>query len=264
MRKLAAVLLLLCLSHTKGISFECQDDDDCVGNHICQTNKCVKKGVFCNKQEHCDASRVGTKCLQSGLCGCESTENCGEGTECVEKICTAIKGYCNEDSECEEENKDFGCNDNRCSLKTGLCRTAENCIGNSLGYNCVDGRCGCNEANKDCPAGNLCKKRKCILRGIFCTEKSDCEKSSRGFACLKGKCGCQVEASDCEGGSSCVENKCKAKPTKSCIKNEECSGLLCIQGRCSQPTGQFGQPGVQFGQAGVQFGGSQGRPGNLG
>merc|ERR1711892_694265 len=62
-------------------------------DHICQDTNCVKTGVFCNEKKHCNATLVGTACLDSGLCGCLNAGNCVEGAECSEEICVIIDGF---------------------------------------------------------------------------------------------------------------------------------------------------------------------------
>merc|ERR1711915_394599 len=198
-----------------GQSGECTVDSDCSDKHICQDTNCVKRGVFCNIVQHCNASLVGTACLDSGLCGCQSQADCGEGNECADEICVAIDGFCRTDEECEAKDEDFECTNNACVRKPGSCAAPSDCVGNSVGYNCVSGRCGCSSANADCPAGNLYKKSKCILKGVFCSAREDCSHGSKGLGCYSGKCGCKGSA-DCERGGVCKSGKCKSKPNQPC------------------------------------------------
>merc|ERR1711892_523525 len=80
MMKAGLVLLLaLTIGVVVGQSGECEQDTDCTDDHICQDTNCIKRGVFCNEEKHCNKSLVGTACLDSGLCGCLNTGNCVEG-----------------------------------------------------------------------------------------------------------------------------------------------------------------------------------------
>ena len=96
------LMLTLTIGLVVGQSSECEQDTDCTDDHICQDTNCVKTGVFCNAKKHCNASLVGTACLDNGLCGCLNAGNCVEGAECSEEICVRIDGFCRTDEECEE------------------------------------------------------------------------------------------------------------------------------------------------------------------
>merc|ERR1712142_889977 len=225
MRMEGVLLFLMMTGLVVGQSGECQEDTDCTEDHICQDTNCVKKGVFCNIEKHCNASLVGTACLDSGLCGCGTTEDCLPGSECSDEICVAIEGFCRTDQDCEDEDEDFECVNTVCTRKPGSCGTREDCVGNSVGYNCVGGRCGCGNANADCPAGNLCRKAKCILKGV----------------CKDGRCRSKPSQS-CENNDQCQfaqdGNVC-TRGTCGCFNDNDCSnaGSLCNQGRCSQGFG---------------------------
>merc|ERR1712096_328949 len=221
------------LGYVSAQSGECADDSDFTENHICQNTNCVKLGVFCNIETHCNSSLVGTACLDTGLCGCFNNTDCSDGTECNDELCVAVEGYCWTNEECEAVDEDFECVENACVRKPGSCSAREDCTGNSVGYNCVEGRCGCSNGNSDCPAGNLCKKGKCILKGVFCDARTDCKASSKGLGCYSGKCGCKGSA-DCERGGVCKKGKCKSKPSQTCVTNDQCQfaqdGTICSRG----------------------------------
>merc|ERR1711872_247673 len=283
MRMEGVLLFLMMTGLVVGQSGECQEDTDCTEDHICQDTNCVKKGVFCNIEKHCNASLVGTACLDSGLCGCGTTEDCLPGSEGSDEICVAIEGFCRTDQDCEDE--DFECVNTVCTRKPGSCGAREDCVGNSVGYNCVGGRCGCGNANADCPAGNLCRKAKCILKGVFCSVRGDCVQSSKGLGCYDGKCGCKGSA-DCERGGVCKDGRCRSKPSQACENNDQCqfaqdgnvctrgtcgcfndndcsnAGSLCNQGRCSQGFGGPGGPPPELLGLGGPGGPPPGGPGN--
>merc|ERR1711936_821728 len=94
MKRLGVLLVLMLTGRmVTGQSGECEVDTDCTDDHICQDTNCVKKGVFCNVEKHCNASLVGTACLDSGLCGCLAITDCVEGSECSDEICVAQEGW---------------------------------------------------------------------------------------------------------------------------------------------------------------------------
>lgn len=89
---------------------------------------------------------------------CESNENCNEGLQCYDGVCSEIKDECTVDSECPEAQAcgtvipDAGSQYRKCSPVT--CNDASN-AGCGAGFECVGGKCQA-VPNETCLQGKPC------------------------------------------------------------------------------------------------------------
>jgi peptidoglycan-associated lipoprotein len=101
-----------------GTCQECATDANCKENFTCQGNKCVPRGPECARDEQCTGGKIceagkcaqpqcspttpcsGPQACQKGRCvlppgACLSSTDCGEGQECRNNKCEAMKAECN-------------------------------------------------------------------------------------------------------------------------------------------------------------------------
>ncbi|MFH0738140.1 MAG: right-handed parallel beta-helix repeat-containing protein [Candidatus Micrarchaeota archaeon] len=165
-----------------GVCPECETDDDCNGNEVCQDQQCVP--INCPKGEAVDHACVIYECVDDS--------DCGEGQVCLGHECRpAYECY-----------SDDGCaSSERCVIPQG-----------QDGGSCEDVGCECgmisNHAceryqccsDRDCLAGMVCKDHRCVQADVRCPEEGivgdekQCNATENGDKC--SNCDYRITAPD--------------------------------------------------------------------
>ncbi len=171
----------------------CDDGDACTTGDVCQSGKCVSKGVtFCNDGDPCTAD----SCDKAKGCTFTATSGaaCDDGIACTSKD-TCDAGVCKGTILCNDGNS---CTDDACDPKTGKCTTipkpgscddSNACTENE---SCQDGACK-PEKVKVCDDGNVCSDDSCD--------------SVKGCLALANTKPCSLGA--CTTGDTCADKSCK-------------------------------------------------------
>lgn len=90
----------------------CKEDRDCKTGEKCVEQKCIAQTTTCSKHSDCSA---GNLCKNSNCTSdCDTTDNCGDGYTCVNKVCTKNgSSECETDADCKDASKPK-CTNNKC------------------------------------------------------------------------------------------------------------------------------------------------------
>lgn len=233
----------------------CEGPSDCVTG-VCEGELCAAVAATCQNGEE-DVGETDEDC--GGSCPpCATNKNCDDHPDCLSETC--IFGVCRDPS-CTDDVRNQGetavdCGGTRCpGCDDGLaCDLPRDCASGACDddvcVSCEDGVENQDESDEDC--GGLCADCADDRR---CNGPSDCASNT----CIGGVCkpegssagSCEVE-DDCDGGffcewlwngesggaagwdKDCLADRTGGQPGDRCEAYEDCAGLGCFNGFCSE------------------------------
>jgi hypothetical protein len=200
----------------------CTSSNDCAGDLVCNSGVCLQpeQQVSCLVDEQCPE---GFECL-NGVCSdgnepppeCTDANPCGKGFSCV-------KGHC-----VDNGGTDLCQNDDDC--KDGEACEAGQCV-ETAGPECTDNE-GCESGNCDVKAG--------VCLGAICEEDGDCLEGTCDLdsgTCTLPDPGCEID-DDCKSGlcdsgtGECIENAIDCEGDGECDDEDPCTDDSCQEGKC--------------------------------